>query len=269
MGFFSNKQEVDKAEVKTVTSKSLYCIDFENVGDSGIIGISKLGKDDEVVIFYGSNNNSISFNSHEMIVLANCQTTIMKCDKSAKNYLDFQLVSFIGMRLGKEQYSKVVIVSKDMGFDSVVDFWSKENVAICRQEAIDASVKSVAKLTATRNRKKPEQKKSEKVSANKSEGKAANKQEATPKAPSTDKTQQPAAPKSGNKKTLSESTKKKVRGAVKELELKPTQYTMIYNTILKSKTVEDYQVYINKRLGNKGSQVFEKTKDIFAEFIKD
>jgi len=254
MGFFSNKQEVDKAEVKTVTSKSLYCIDFENVGDSGIIGISKLGKDDEVVIFYGSNNNSISFNSHEMIVLANCQTTIMKCDKSAKNYLDFQLVSFIGMRLGKEQYSKVVIVSKDMGFDSVVDFWSKENVAICRQEAIDASVKSVAKSTATRNRKKPEQKKSEKVSANKSESKMVNK---------------PASPKSGNKKTLSESTKKKVRGAVKELELKPTQYTMIYNTILKSKTVEDYQVYINKRLGNKGSQVFEKTKDIFAEFIKD
>ena len=254
MGFFSNKQEVDKAEVKTGDSKSLYCIDFENVGDSGIIGISKLGKDDEVVIFYGSNNNSISFNSHEMIVLANCQTTIMKCDKSAKNYLDFQLVSFIGMRLGKEQYSKVVIVSKDMGFDSVVDFWSKENVAICRQEAIDASVKSVAKLTATRNRKKPEQKKSEKVSANKSESKTVNK---------------PAAPKSGNKKTLSESTKKKVRGAVKELELKPTQYTMIYNTILKSKTVEDYQVYINKRLGNKGSQVFEKTKDIFAEFIID
>lgn len=262
MGFFSSSK-TENVEVKPqeIVLGKLYCIDFENISDPGIIGISKLTDKDEVVIFYGSNNKSISFVSHEMIVLANCKVTIMKCEKSAKNYLDFQLVSYIGMRLGKENFEQVVIVSKDTGFDSVIDFWTTNGANIARQEAIDPSIKSEPKAQTTSVKNKKSSKKPVKKQEKKQEVKSEPKVEEKPVEISEAKPE-----KKTEKKSLPDGVKKKVRNAVKTAELKPTQYTLIYNTIMRSKTIDDYKTYTKKRLGDKGEIVFEKTKDIFADY---
>ena len=143
MGLFGfNKKDTETLISPSQSFGRLYLIDYENTSDTGLIGLSHLSKSDELVIFFGSNNNSISFNSLEMIHLAACHSTIEKCERSAKNYLDFRLVSYLGMRLGKEEFSSVVIVSNDMGYDAVVEFWSEQGVTICRQAAIDDSIKA-------------------------------------------------------------------------------------------------------------------------------
>lgn len=268
MGLFSTRNDASNYDIEPSkkVNKKLYCIDFENTLDSGIIGISKLNGDDEVVIFYGSNNNSISFVSHEMIVLANCEVTIRKCDKSAKNYLDFQLVSYLGLRLGKEQFEKVVIVSKDTGFDAVVDFWRQEGIEVFRQEAIDETVKTPVveknKEVAKKKEKKQDSKPKKQAAKNSAKEIKQSEQKAQEKKPQESN-------KSSNKNSLPDGIKKKIRAAVKEENLKPTQYTIIYNTMLRSKTIDDYNTYINKRLGEKGGSVYEKTKNIYAEWNKN
>ena len=46
--------------------------------------------------------------------------------KVAKNYLDFQLATYLGFLIGKGEKGPVYIISQDTGFDSIVDFCAEE-----------------------------------------------------------------------------------------------------------------------------------------------
>ena len=284
MGFFSSikKEETPQqpAAVEKKKAGKIFLIDFENVGDSGIVGMSKLTPADEVVIFYGQNNNSISFMSHEMILLANCQVTIEKCDKSAKNYLDFQLVSYLGFRVGQESFEQVVIVSKDQGFDAVVDFWKPRNINIARQVAIDPDVEDIPS-TPTKKRvvkEKPAKAKASKAKSNKTKA-----EKNTAPKPEKQKVSKPLeailaeerqeveknlASQPKKPRTLSESYKKKIRNAVKEQELLSPQYSVIYDAILSCDTLEAYEAAIGKQLGSKGLIIYDMTKAIYLDYHK-
>ncbi len=378
MGLFGfNKKDIVTADAPSKASGRLYLIDYENTSDTGLIGLSHLTKTDELVIFFGSNNNSISFNSLEMIHLAACRSTIEKCERSAKNYLDFRLVSYLGMRLGKEHFSSVVIVSNDMGYDAVVEFWTEQGVTICRQAAIDESIKApatnrrpdkkqkstdktmgkkaasdnktsikktkesaekkaekatenksekvtddrpekkatknkavqvleekaekkVEKVTADKTEKKSSKKKAEKdkskksnkTSSEKKKEKSENKPIITEEATNTghnasdssaqadtqlvvmdnmpkDKTSLKAtsSTKSTKKNTLPESEKKKIRLAVKEMNLQPNQYSLMYAAFLDSNDLEGFHNSLARKMGPRGSEIYKLTKNIFSEFI--
>ncbi len=395
MGLFGfNKKDIVTADAPFKASGRLYLIDYENTSDTGLIGLSHLTKTDELVIFFGSNNNSISFNSLEMIHLAACRSTIEKCERSAKNYLDFRLVSYLGMRLGKEHFSSVVIVSNDMGYDAVVEFWTEQGVTICRQAAIDESIKApatnrrpdkkqkntdktmgkkaasdnktsvkkskesaekkaekaaenksekiaddrpekkatknkavqvleekaekkVEKVSDNKTEKKSSKKKVEKIADDKTEKEISKKKAEKDKSKKSNKTSsekkkdksenkpaitEPAAntehnaadastqtdtklvamdnmskdetslkatssTKSTKKNTLPESEKKKVRLAVKEMNLQPNQYSLMYAAFLDSNDLEGFHNSLARKMGPRGSEIYKLTKNIFSEFI--
>lgn len=362
MGLFGfNKKDIVTADAPSKASGRLYLIDYENTSDTGLIGLSHLTKTDELVIFFGSNNNSISFNSLEMIHLAACRSTIEKCERSAKNYLDFRLVSYLGMRLGKEHFSSVVIVSNDMGYDAVVEFWTEQGVTICRQAAIDESIKApttnrrpdkkqkntdkamgkkaasdnktsvkkskesaekkVEKVTEDKTEKKSSKKKVEKIADDKTEKESSKKKAEKDKSKKTEKASsikkkeksenKPAvteaaantehnatdastqadtqtdtklvdidnmskdktslkatsSTKSTKKNTLPESEKKKVRLAVKEMNLQPNQYSLMYAAFLDSNDLEGFHNSLARKMGPRGSEIYKLTKNIFSEFI--
>ncbi len=353
MGLFGfNKKDIVTADAPSKASGRLYLIDYENTSDTGLIGLSHLTKTDELVIFFGSNNNSISFNSLEMIHLAACRSTIEKCERSAKNYLDFRLVSYLGMRLGKEHFSSVVIVSNDMGYDAVVEFWTEQGVTICRQAAIDESIKAPAtnrrpekkqkntdktmgkkaasdnktsvkksKELAEKKAEKATENKSEKVTEDKTEKKSSKKKAEKDKSKKSNKSSsekkkeksenkpaitEPAinaghnasdastqtdtktdtklvamdnmskdktnlkatsSTKSTKKNTLPESEKKKVRLAVKEMNLQPNQYSLMYAAFLDSNDLEGFHNSLARKMGPRGSEIYKLTKNIFSEFI--
>jgi hypothetical protein len=56
--------------------------------------------------------------------------------KVGKNYLDFQLATFLGYRIAQGGTGNVVIITGDTGFDSIVDFWEERGVTICRKSYI-------------------------------------------------------------------------------------------------------------------------------------
>ncbi len=395
MGLFGfNKKDIVTADEPSKASGRLYLIDYENTSDTGLIGLSHLTKTDELVIFFGSNNNSISFNSLEMIHLAACRSTIEKCERSAKNYLDFRLVSYLGMRLGKEHFSSVVIVSNDMGYDAVVEFWTEQGVTICRQAAIDESIKApttnrrpdkkqkntdktmgkkaasdnktsvkkskelvekkadkatenksekitddrpekkatknkavqvleekaekkVEKVTENKTEKKSSKKKTEKIADDKTEKESPKKKAEKDKSKKSNKASsekkkeksenkpaitEPAAntghnasdastqtdtklvamdntskdktnlkatssTESTKKNTLPESEKKKVRLAVKEMNLQPNQYSLMYAAFLDSNDLEGFHNSLARKMGPRGSEIYKLTKNIFSEFI--
>ena len=149
MGFFNkdNKQEESNMNQAASTSiqpqvkKRLYLVDYENVSDAGLVGVDQLTGFDSVVIFYGSKVKTIAYESLISITSSNAAIEHLKAEKTAKNYLDFQLTTYLGYKLGKENYDEVFVISKDSGFYAVVDFWAIKGINIKRQIAIIEPVK--------------------------------------------------------------------------------------------------------------------------------
>ena len=140
---------------------AIYLIDYENTGVKGLAGIEKLNEEDQIILFYGPKTGSIPFDEHVKISQTASHVEYIKTTKTAKNYLDFQLVTYLGYLIARSSIREYHIVSKDSGYDSVIDFWSKKGLVMKRQDAIAGEDKTVSqaqsKATATKSRKKVKQ----------------------------------------------------------------------------------------------------------------
>ncbi|MCR5416197.1 MAG: hypothetical protein K6E79_05315 [Pseudobutyrivibrio sp.] len=141
MGFFNRENKIENAADTAASNISntvmrLYLVDYENVSDAGLVGIDTLTAYDHVIIFYGSKVKSIAYDS--LIAITNSKATIehLKAEKTAKNYLDFQLTTYLGYKIAQIHFDQICVVSKDSGFDAVVDFWTGKGYTIYRQPAI-------------------------------------------------------------------------------------------------------------------------------------
>ena len=103
--------------------RRVYFIDYENVSKAGLNGIEGLGKKDTVYIFYSAYSNSLTFNEHASLMKAKAEIVYYEVRTVGKNALDFQLSSFIGYILGKNEKTICYIITKDQGFANVVNFW--------------------------------------------------------------------------------------------------------------------------------------------------
>ena len=101
----------------------IYLVDYENVHNDGVTDIQKLSASDRVVIFYGDSIKSIPFETHVEMMASKAAIEYIETHKVAKNYLDFQLATYLGFLIGKGEKGPVYIISQDTGFDSIVDFW--------------------------------------------------------------------------------------------------------------------------------------------------
>lgn len=262
MKLFSNTKD----EVKTIEKQplgSLYLIDFENVKDSGLYGIETLFPEDQVVVFYGSQNKSISLDTHLSVLQFKGQMRNIQLEKSAKNYLDFQLVTYLGYLLGTGEYKSVTIISKDTGFDSVIDFWKKRDINIDRRPSIvlkeekvatEATDSAVVSQTGsqTKTQTKPQTKRTTRSSAGR------------PKKATASNTQQPAKSKTGS---TTEAARKKIRKAVADQKLAGSHYTAIYKAFETSKDKNSYDTFLRKNLGQeKGAAIYNVTKEIWVEY---
>ena len=123
---------------------NVYFIDYENVNVDGLKGVGKLTDEDKVIFFYSENASRLSFGLHRRIIQSNANFEYKKVTVGAPNALDFQLASCVGYELGKDENKKIeaVIVSKDKGYDSVVNYWTKGGYKISRVDDIASEVQS-------------------------------------------------------------------------------------------------------------------------------
>jgi hypothetical protein len=212
---------------------SIYLIDYENVNEAGLEGIASLSDEDTVYIFYNSQiTKTIPFVRGIEMVKTNAQIEFIQTNKSGKNYLDFQLSTYLGYLVGSGKKGVVFIISKDAGFDSIVDFWKGRSINICRQESISR-----------------------------------NKQKAPVKAEPAKKTESVVA--DGNKQGLPESYRKKVRAAVKPEKLPTSSYAGIYKAIVGSKSKTELNNALVKNFDNaRGGKIYGLVKGIYDEYQK-
>lgn len=145
----------------------VYLVDYENVGPSKFCEfISRVDALDRVFVFYSGTNNTINFDDLRM---CECRLDFIKINNGTKNALDFQLISFMGYCIAKNEEDpdhvfNYVIVSDDKGFGCLSAFWRDEQVNVrtmCVSENVSADTKASASKA---NKKSKKGKKNKKIS---------------------------------------------------------------------------------------------------------
>lgn len=105
-----------------------YLVDYQNVNKAGLDGVSRLGEDDMVCIFYTDNSDTLSFGLHKRLNESQATIIFRKVLEGTKNALDFQLASFLGYIICENEAKPYhyYIVSKDKGFECIVNYWKKK-----------------------------------------------------------------------------------------------------------------------------------------------
>ena len=284
---------------------AVYLIDYENVGVGGLSGITQLYQKDRVVLFYGNNTKTIPFDRMVEISRSSARVEFIKTERVAKNYLDFQLTTYLGYLIGQGTEGPFVIVSKDTGYDSACDFWRGRNVVIRRQDALEGkqeqakaekeTEKTEAKEStpAKKSSRKGTSQRGRKKSAGNQESAAVNtevseKAAALPSEESREGTEQAAkaessemekaapqkaispgmtAKKTGHRVPLSEGDRKKVREALKGENLAAPNYTTIYRIMDASPDKQHFHGNLLKAFGQeRGRSLYEILKKAYEDY---
>ncbi len=122
---------------------SYYLIDYENMPKDVLKECSDLGEDDCVVLFYTKNRPAVALSE-----VKNLRTyEVPTGSQSADMNIDFYAGYLAGKNNGK---CKIVIVSKDTGYDKVITTWrEKEKLDISRSEHVKVKTESKKEKTKT------------------------------------------------------------------------------------------------------------------------
>ena len=105
-------------------------VDYENVSIKGLTGIEKMNEDTVVYLFYSENTAHLPMST---VAILNGSKAEMRyiLTKTGKNALDFVLASVLGFVI-KERFQEdtFYILSKDKGFDVLVDYWKTNKVTV-------------------------------------------------------------------------------------------------------------------------------------------
>ena len=209
---------------------AIYLIDYENTGVKGLHGIEKLQEDDLIVVFYGPKTGAVPFDDHVRISSAVSHVEYIKTSKTAKNYLDFQLTTYLGYLIAHTGMKEYCVVSKDGGYDSVVDFWKARGMSIVRRETI--SVEKPVKQTG-RKVKKTVQKENE----------------------------------NENIKSVPEAIRKKVRHTLKAENLQGGAYKKIYSCMLQATDKQTLKTALVRVFTQEeGNRYYKQIVPIFTEW---
>lgn len=269
MGIFNkdNKQTDNKvidisvsATDSTANPRRLYLVDYENVSDSGVVGVDTLTASDTVIIFYGSKVKTVAYES--LIAITSSAATIehLKAEKTAKNYLDFQLTTYLGFKLGKENFQEIFVISKDSGFDAVVDFWTEKGYTIKRQASIVA-IEKPASNPAPVSEEKPKRQYNRRNTASRPRTTRSSRPKVVTK-PQT-RSGKPTRPP---RPTVTEKQKSELRAALKEASLNAPDYKKVYDAFASSDSTSSYNNKLQRAFDNdKTSVIYQATVKIFEK----
>lgn len=209
---------------------AIYLIDYENTGVKGLHGIEKLQEDDLIVVFYGPKTGAVPFDDHVRISSAVSHVEYIKTSKTGKNYLDFQLTTYLGYLVAHTGIKEYFVISKDGGYDSVVDFWKARGMSIVRRETI--SVEKPVKQTTRKTRK-----------------------------------QVAVENENENIKSVPESIRKKVRHTLKAENLQGGAYKKIYSCMLQATDKQTLNTALVRVFTQEdGNRYYKQIVPIFSEW---
>ena len=131
----------------------IYLVDTENVAAEWSVLADKAKKKDLFILFYTNDSQRLSY--HDLRLCSKNKLEYVRCH-AGQNALDFQLVSYMGYLIRKTPEAKYIIVSRDKGYDPVVQFWKEEGIRVKREDFREDPIKLLVNKTAAPEKDKKE-----------------------------------------------------------------------------------------------------------------
>lgn len=109
-----------------------FFVDYENVKDDGLDAVSKIKKEDKVIIFFSANTPKMSVEIAGVLLYRKLDVQMIKVVTGHKDALDHQLASYLGMVMARDKENDFCIITGDTAFDDVVAFWRRKKYRIYR-----------------------------------------------------------------------------------------------------------------------------------------
>ena len=136
-----------------LTTPIHFLVDYENVHYAGLRGVDFLNEYDRLTIFYSDKCPNIIKRDLDTIKSSGCPLDTCRLLHHGKNALDFYIAVRVGEEIAKvgEDKLTIVIVTKDRGFDVILDYCKmrKSNCTIITAPTIEQGIMNI-KGTDTR-----------------------------------------------------------------------------------------------------------------------
>lgn len=109
-------------------------IDYENVQPAAMETLNK--EHFKVIVFVGANQAKVSFEVASAIQQMGDRAEYIKISGNGSNALDFHVAFYIGKLAAQEPDSYFHIVSKDTGFDPLIQHLNSKKILACRSKDI-------------------------------------------------------------------------------------------------------------------------------------
>lgn len=126
--------------------KNYLFIDYENVQPDSIAGVEK--GNFYILVFLGSNQSKLNTNLVRSLQPLGSRVEYVVISGSGKNALDFHIAYYIGERAVIEPDAYFHIVSKDAGFDPLIQHLKDRNILASRSSSVsEISILQKSSLT--------------------------------------------------------------------------------------------------------------------------
>lgn len=111
--------------------KNYVLIDYENVQPKNLEMLK--GNNFKILVFVGANQNKIPFEVAEVLQSFGNEAEYIKIDSINKNNLDFHIAFYIGKISSIDENAYFHIISKDTGFDPLINHLKTKKIRIQRE----------------------------------------------------------------------------------------------------------------------------------------
>lgn len=130
--------------------KKYVLIDYENVQPETIEALEH--EHIHVLVFVGAKQAKITFDVASVVQRMGERATYIKITGSGNNALDFHIAYYIGQLAAKDPHADLYIVSKDTGFDPLLQHLKSKRISVSRMK----SVMDLPRVNASASKSNPD-----------------------------------------------------------------------------------------------------------------
>lgn len=111
---------------------AVYLVDTENTSYWWTSCCASMRPGDKIILFYTEHSNGLFYGAFNGLSELDLNVQFVHTYCGPASALDFQLASYLGYLISKDDASTYYIVANDAGYDVVVSFWKKRGVDVLR-----------------------------------------------------------------------------------------------------------------------------------------
>lgn len=125
--------------------KTIFLVDGDNNIGTGLKGIELLSEDDTVLVFYQKTGLALS-KIQKLCAGTKANVQYVESVRTGKNSIDFQIITELGVLVGKREADYAYVISQDKGYEASIDALRARYADAFREAALRPSIESCLHL---------------------------------------------------------------------------------------------------------------------------